>query len=231
MTAEKSLYTIVVIGAMNPRIHHPAWYRLVGLSSEEEEKNAENAQLICSTQVSQFRIGEVVVSCQQDRWEIRTENPQLTNRLQDITAKVFDELLQQTPVSQFGFNFNHQKHTKCPNVARLLSEIIIKMPFGLRNGNSVGIEMRIHRQLDIDVERFKGVRNQVVLNSLPDAPTDVFVANNYDYLLPPQGYFKIGEYLSTRYSPDRLDAEEQTKNIVDSINSCRGLSDGNSSLG
>ena len=44
MVSNKDFYNVVVIGAMNPRLHTPGWYRLVGLIDDVEMKEANEAR-------------------------------------------------------------------------------------------------------------------------------------------------------------------------------------------
>ena len=74
MAEPAELYSIVIVGSMNPRIHHPAWYEAVKILSAEE---ASAASLVaCTPMASQFQLPGLNIICLQDRWEIQTQDPQ-----------------------------------------------------------------------------------------------------------------------------------------------------------
>ena len=72
MSSNKSIYSIVVLGTMNPRIHSPAWYRLVGLISEEEMQEANQNELLIDPMVAKWQLKDLTMLCQFERWELQT---------------------------------------------------------------------------------------------------------------------------------------------------------------
>jgi hypothetical protein len=126
MTEQKNTYAIVLIGAMNPRIHHPAWYQAVGLFDKEEAEAATKLPLTLATPVlAQVQTPKLLINCQDNRWEIRTVEPDQVQRIQDIACKVFDELLVHTPIAAAGFNFTFYKETTCKDVGICLSAAMV----------------------------------------------------------------------------------------------------------
>lgn len=210
MATDKQLFSIVVVGAMNPRIHHPFWYRYVDLLSKEEAEEAtENPETFCVPLLAQLQTQSLKIVCQEDRWEVQAAKPDLLQRLQDMTAKVFDDLLYHTPVKRFGFNFDYQRQTKHDNVPGFLADCLGKTPMGLNRENATAAELVYRRSYE---DRLVSV----AVRPLPDKQR-VLVANNYEYPLRGEGFFKMGDRFSQRYYTDRADAEEQTRLIVESI--------------
>ncbi|MCO6458298.1 MAG: hypothetical protein J5I93_23575 [Pirellulaceae bacterium] len=102
------LFSIVVIGGMNPTIHHPSWYRLVELLSDDEvEAITTGAEpVVVTPQFSRFAGPDFELICRQDRWEIQTKNELWQQRSCAIAGQVFDHLLKHTMVSALGLNFH-----------------------------------------------------------------------------------------------------------------------------
>lgn len=106
MTPKAAGYNIVVLGAMNPLLHSPGWYRLVELISEDEMQEAVGAATtVCIPPVAQFECNQLKITCQPQRWEVHTTSFDRTDRIVEIAGRVFDDLLNQTPISSFGLNF------------------------------------------------------------------------------------------------------------------------------
>src|SRR5205814_909544 len=121
------VYNIVVVGAMNPRIHHPSWYELVGLLTPEQAKEALASSATFGlpgfAQLAAPSLG-LTISCNEKQWTVQTENREKISLLQSITFRVFDELLKHTPVSAYGFNIIYSRETRCPSVGKYLADLI-----------------------------------------------------------------------------------------------------------
>ena len=100
-------YFIVIAGNMNPAIHHPAWYKMVGALSEDELVSTgalgENQQgerqtsvtnwvlspslptnlTVCTAAFSQFTAGKIRIACLPQHWTITTINRNLFIRIRD----------------------------------------------------------------------------------------------------------------------------------------------------
>src|SRR6266516_4152417 len=87
--ANIQLYSIVVAGSMNPRIHHPSWYRLVGIISESEAEVALNdEETFCVPPGAHFKLPSgCEIGCQLDRWSIQTDREDQTEKILEITAQ------------------------------------------------------------------------------------------------------------------------------------------------
>src|SRR5208282_3573092 len=149
MLEQMDTYAIVLIGGMNPRIHHPSWYRLVGLFDEEEAEAAlKTAHTLITPPLSQIQTPKLTIVCQDDRWEIRTSDPDQVERIQEITYRLFDDILPHTPVQAAGLNFNFVKDTNSSDVAGYLASVLVNAPLGLTTANAVAAEFVLRRSFD-----------------------------------------------------------------------------------
>lgn len=127
------LYSIVVIGAMNPRIHHPAWYRTIGAINDSEFHATVISQSIAlSAMFSTFKIGEtdIVILCQADRWEIKSPSPEQWDRMAGIAKLVFGKL-NDTPVAFFGLTTQRHLPTASESVIKSLGAKLERIKLGL----------------------------------------------------------------------------------------------------
>ena len=213
MAEESEFYGIVIIGKMNPRIHHPAWYLMFELIDEKEADVATSSkETFCTPPIAQIDAGAFNIICQENRWEVQTSTPSLLKRLQEIPAKVFDELLNHTPLSALGFNFNFAKTTKCENVEEYLAECVASTDLGLSNDSLHSGEIVLRRLVDS--------QRHVVVKITGSSEHLVNVHNNYEYKFQQQEMksFNLGETISTRYDDDYSNAVAQTASIVNAIN-------------
>ncbi len=215
MTTDSEVYNIVVLGAMNPRLHHPSWYRLVGLLNEGEEKEATSSQpSVCTPFLAQFQAADLKITCQMDRWEVQTGKKENLDRLKEISIKVFDDLLTHTPISRLGFNFVFQIKTRAENAALVLAAAIAKSSLDFRGDGA--------ETADLFLRRNCGDHTVLVAVRPGSDQASVSVASNYEYTFNIEGFFKIGDLLLRRFDVDRTDAEEQTQLIVEAINRLAG---------
>jgi hypothetical protein len=214
MLNDKELYSIVVIGAMNPRIHMPAWYLHFDLINKEEFDAAMlGASTLVTAQLSQFHFEDISVLCLPDRWEIKTTKRSDLDRMKAITQRIFDELLMHTPVFLIGFNFIWQKATNVANVARHLASRLVEMPFGLADGVPDSGEFSIRR---VSENRLNAIAIGPSRES--DSPSHVNIAINYEYKFENVGQFRLEDTAFARYSADQKEAEQQALLIVKALN-------------
>jgi hypothetical protein len=214
MSDDRELYNIVVIGAMNPRIHSPAWYSQYKLISEDEFKAATlSPGTMLTAQVAQFRFKEMTMLCLPDRWEIKTTRRSDADRIVTITQRIFDDLLMHTPVVAVGFNFIYSKKTDATNVARLLASRLVQLPFGLTGWAADSGEFSIRRFPNSG-------SNGLAIGPSPeaDSPSHVSISINYEYRLVEEGQFKLEEKVFPKYPADRADAEHQSMLVLQAIN-------------
>jgi hypothetical protein len=160
--------------------------------------------------LSHWRLREVNFFCTQDRWEVQTTNVGWLKRILDITAKLFDEHLPQTPVTALGFNFNHERMTRVPDLGRFLASCLVKAQIGLMTDHLVSGELSLRRSnsdrtVNIAVRR----PEQAVADSI------VSVLNNFEYKFTREiEHFHLRDTIANRYSADQTEAEEQTSRVV-----------------
>jgi hypothetical protein len=126
------LYGIVINGAMNPRIHHPAWYVSANILTADEIDTAFGKGMVtCTHMVSAFKLDHFLVQCLPDRWEIQTSDPANIARMRDIACATF-HVLMHTPVAAFGFNFHFLRRTPINNARTRLASMVNNLPLGRR---------------------------------------------------------------------------------------------------
>jgi hypothetical protein len=133
MAEPAELYSLVVVGNMNPRIHHPAWYAAVNILSPEEAGAA--SLTACTPVFTHFQLPGLAVLCTDERWEIQSQDANKLQRMLDIAGRTFEALMH-TPISAFGLNFFFVRQTGLNDVGRRLAELINGLPLGRRPAES-----------------------------------------------------------------------------------------------
>ncbi len=207
------VYNIVVVGAMNPRIHHPSWYELVGLLTPKEAKEALTSSATFGlpgfTQLSATSLG-LTISCYEQRWIVQTEDREKIGLLQDFTFKVFDELLKHTPVSAYGFNFIYQRETRCATVGRFLANLISKTNLTLP-ADEADFTLRYS---------FSDHKGQLTIQKSPIGNASVSLSFNHEYFMneSKNTFFLMRETVPNQFEAALKNADEQTARIVEEIN-------------
>lgn len=102
--------TIVMIGAFNPAIIHPAWLARFELIPGGE---AERAELeICHQEISKFSIGWARIEVLKNRFVVTTSQESSFSAVRDLSLGVL-KLLSHTPISAMGLN--RQIHCRAPS--------------------------------------------------------------------------------------------------------------------
>lgn len=215
MSEQNDTYAIVILGGMNPRIHHPAWYQLVGLIDNDEAEQATKLPSIVLTQfMAQFDTPELVIVCQDNRWEIRTSNAAKIERIKFIASKLFDEVLPHTPISAAGFNFTYKRQARKQDVGKVLADVVIGSPLGLKPDHQVAAELILRRAFDdhtamVSIQPIAGEADSVVLFF------------NFEYTFKAEGAFKsfkLADTITGRHEIDKLESEEQAAQVLEAIN-------------
>lgn len=212
---DTSIYNIVVVGDMNPRIHSPAWYQLVGLISEEEMiASTKSPSTMALPPIAQVQLAGILIVCEENRWTIQTSDPALFERIIAIASKVFDALLQHTPVAALGFNFTYDRKTKTEDVGRYLASCISRIPVGLSDDALVSGELSLRRQVD---------GRTILVAIRPDtkqvASGNASILNNYEYKFESDTteFFDLAKTIESRFLIDFADAEKRTKLVLEAI--------------
>jgi len=217
------LYSIVIVGSMNPAIHHPRWYLAAGLLSEAEVAAAESqgksssadaegdigpSTLFCSENFSQFTTGVFRIVCLQQNWTIMTKDRAAFDRARDICSGVF-QTLPHTPVSAYGFNFAFHKETGSENVGGRLAIIAEKLPLGMVSERGANDFASFHYH-----SRRNG--NEMVIAVEPSirGSAKLFVGVNTTHQIKVEGLFDLGPMLLQSFAKDRREAEELSDRAV-----------------
>jgi hypothetical protein len=203
------LTSVVVLGAMNPLIHHPAWYQLHGLLTEQEAKEAlANPQTLCTQPAAQLLLSSLMISCQLERWEVQTGDSESEERLVPLATRVFDELLDQTPVNTFGFNFNFERKTRLTDVGGFLARKLKSLAVVKDVGTSASF---VWHQ---DSRERQASTTVMVSRRSPDS---IVISNNFTH--PIRGpekleRFDLGPLVVGSFEVDRTEARGRMEQVL-----------------
>lgn len=97
----RSGVSIVLIGAFNPIIFSPLWFKTNGIISESENESAEVE--LHHRELTIFRLKWLNLLVQQDRFKVDTEQAPYI-KLSDFVIQTFREYLSHTPIGVMGIN-------------------------------------------------------------------------------------------------------------------------------
>jgi hypothetical protein len=219
MSKDANDFSIVLLGTMNPRIHHPVWYKLVGIFTEEEIAEAlQAASVICIPPLAQFNVKDIVIKCQSDRWEIHTTERDELNQIREVTAKVFDELLKHTRLSKVGLNFDYKREAQASNVSRFLAGRLAEATRGMGLPSPITGDLVFRRLIGAGSADVHAASNAV--RPTEDGSVLAFF-NNYEYdfnELKIEGFFDLGLLLPRWMETDLADSEDFLSRFLDAIN-------------
>jgi hypothetical protein len=217
MSKDCDSFSVVLLGSMNPRIHHPKWYQSVGIFSQPEVDDAiQNQPVICTPAFSQFVVGDLVIKCLTDRWDIQTANRQKIDAIREIAERLFDDLLFHTPVNVVALNFDYVREGLRDNATEFIS--------GMLNGASakLGIlpasagELILRRPLASGTQ-MDGIAT-IAIKTTGD-PQTIAVNCNYNYVMRQlEGHFRLADFLPEYARRDRNDAESSLACVLNALN-------------
>ena len=96
---------IVLVGDLNPKIFHPAWFAMQGLirSSEAEKPEIE----IVHPDLASFSLEWVAIQVTHERFSALTKSSAFRTHLRDLVAGTFTKL-RHTPIRQLGINYTQR---------------------------------------------------------------------------------------------------------------------------
>lgn len=204
------LYSIVVVGTMNPLIHHPTWYKNQGLiTPEQEQEILKSGKMVCLPQISQMDSSGFGIACEQERWMARIRDESNLGTLLNIATKVFDgALLTHTPVRAFGINADFDVKTS-KSVGKALSRLSVTFGIDIPEG----LEANGLFQSSWSTEYGE---NKVTIKPSIFGPDVVLVENNFHFGAPKES-FDLGALIEANFNQCIEKAKETTKQVVTSI--------------
>lgn len=208
----RELYSIVILGRMNPAIHHPTWYQYLQLLDQEECDSAlAGPSLISSPPVSQFVAPAFTIVCTLDRWQIQTSRFDFMDRMLATASTVF-EVLTHTPIGAFGFNFHAHKDVRVSNAGHILGAALTKLPLGLESPEDVVGEISV-------VATEKGHKTIVSVAPSPLGTNTVWIRFNshYDIIAAEGVHFDLKPLLQEHFWVDHARAQQCVQSVVEGL--------------
>jgi hypothetical protein len=214
-------FSIVITGYMDPRLHHPTWYRIIEAINESEQKEALSQNIVIVPTLSQFNVPEFKVVCTTTTWEISTTEAQHRPRILQ-TAKLVFKKLYETPASYYGMNTDLERETARQNINHDLADMMALTGLGL-----VGKD---YRSASISFSTTdEPCTTNIEIRASRHTPSFVFMGQNTQYRLnspdrlsSPE-YFDIGEKLEAHFDTDYQSALEAMDRIVKGLNDFKGI--------
>ena len=130
-TINSSHYSVVIVGAMNPAIHHPQWYSAVEMLSADEAREAlRGGAVVLMPQLAQFQAAGLQIQCTPANWQINTADEKQRDRILDIAAKTFVRL-GETPIGSYGINARFDVNTGSEQAVNTMGSRLCKQPVDL----------------------------------------------------------------------------------------------------
>lgn len=101
LEATADIVSIVLLGAFNPKIFHPAWLAMHGLISPEQADDAD--VVIVHSDITKFTAAYMTLDINSGRFVIRCDTIH-KDVIRDLVLAAFGEHLPHTPVWQLGIN-------------------------------------------------------------------------------------------------------------------------------
>src|SRR5262249_37769702 len=131
-------FSIVVLGAMNPPIHHPVWYGDAGILTRAEADEALRLPgFACSGEIAEFTLPDLRMISTRSRWSVTTTRSHTLDRILNMAVLTYEEL-RDTPVSTLGLHFDYQRDAGIGDVREKLARIAQTIPLGLPSESAVG---------------------------------------------------------------------------------------------
>lgn len=177
-------YSIVVVGRMNPSIHHPLWYEIIGGLSEAEVACATG--VVLTPEFSRFETSGLEIVCLAGRWQVKTSKDELASRVVEVAKSVFDRLAD-TPIDLFALNYDWWSTTSSDDVGTLLGGAVSSLPLGFSNAPMVPRLAHLVMKYPLpDLETREPVRVSRELSThllTDDAPNTLHVIVNVEHKL------------------------------------------------
>jgi hypothetical protein len=134
----RNAYSVQVAGLMNPSIHHPQWYRLIGAIDNDELDASLKGGTSGTTPIAsrlQFGSPNLTVFCQPNLWMIQSTDDGSWTRMLRIASLVFAKANNPTLTA---FGLMSQRHVDTNRDAKaILAASVAKLNLGLHVGKNV----------------------------------------------------------------------------------------------
>jgi hypothetical protein len=223
--APRELYFVIVSGAMNPAIHNPQWYRVIGAIDEAELqaslKIPSNSTTSFSSQV-QFGSPPLSVTCQPEQWWIQSSDAGSWSRMLEIASLVFARL-RETPLVSFGLQTQRHLDTGASNIKSVLGASLVALNLGLPTGKSTGSNIALS-VVDQDYE----VTTSIQPSYLSERSVFVLYQRQYEVPKAPSGYVDLGVLLKARFDQFSSGSKQVGIDVVAAVNArvAKGQSNG-----
>jgi len=125
---------------MNPSIHHPQWYRLIGAINDDELNASLKGGTSGTTPIAsrlQFGSPSLTVFCQPYQWMIQSTDDGSWTRMLSIASLVFAKANNPT-MTMTAFGLMAQRHIDTNHDAKaILAASVAKLDLGLHAGKNV----------------------------------------------------------------------------------------------
>jgi hypothetical protein len=208
-------YFIVVSGAMNPAIHSPQWYRVIGAIDETELqaslKIPSNSTTSFSSQL-QFGSPPLSVTCQSEQWWIQSSDAGSWSRMLDVASLVFARL-KETPLVSFGLVAHRHIESDGSDIKSVLAASLIELNLGLPTGKSTGSNITLS-VVEQDYEATASIQPSYL------SERSVFVLYQRQYEVPkaPSGYVDLGVLLKARFDQFQSGSGQVFTDIIAAVN-------------
>lgn len=158
---------------MNPVIHHPLWYASKKIIDEEVANVALSNNSICSPDISLQKFERFEIKCQRERWDIISKDIHSFDQIlsiADITFKILDE----TPVSAFGFNINKHFPINSESPSKKIYETFIN------KSNLEGVSESLKSSISLKHENSIS-ENTITIEQSRLSSDHVFIGQNFNF--------------------------------------------------
>jgi hypothetical protein len=215
VTTPREAYFVVVSGAMNPAIHNPEWYRVIGAIDEAELqaslKIPSNSTTSFSSQV-QFGSPPIFVGCQPEQWWIQSSDAGSWPRILEIASLVFARL-KETPLESFALQAHRHLETDGSDIKSVLAGSLIELNLGFPSGKSTGSTMTLSV-----VEQDYEVTVSIQPSYLSERSVFVMYQRQYEIPKAPSGYVDFGVLLKARFDQFSSAFSQIGRDIVAAVN-------------
>ncbi|HEX4125660.1 MAG TPA: hypothetical protein VHY37_13105 [Tepidisphaeraceae bacterium] len=223
---------VVVVGNIDPRQHHPYWYRQIDVITDDElalglktlvavvpppTPGASQASFV------QFDVGAFTIIVVPDKWTIQTIVEANRSRMLDVVSLVFDKKLYELPISAFGINRNWTVKLESITASQFLGDKLLETDLALPRGNAGGQLSFTNHSAEFDT-------NYTLLPS-PENEKWLHIAYNRHHPIQKgtgkPHYFKLGDLIKDKAELDWQSAVQYGLDLKDCVERAERKENGN----